>query len=180
MTLPEFAALNELLVIADESLLPIQNVYSSVVRRSVAIAFSASTESAADHHLELSFLASISHDFSDSDEWGSVEIVYDSIHCSLDIASIIDKNFKESTEHIFARIHVRFSGNTLDSIGLNTVKTRAFSENFNPSIEDAKLILKYLKSNFLIVRCLQSATNISKPVREKILHEMLMPRKEEG
>ncbi|NJN50233.1 MAG: DUF3109 family protein [Polaribacter sp.] len=45
-------------------------------------------------------------------------------------------------------------------------------------IGDCENMTDYLKANILIASCLQSDAFVSKPVREKILNEMLMPRRE--
>lgn len=62
---------------------------------------------------------------------------------------------------------------------LNKELLYSFAQKIKYSLEDILIIDNYLNGNLLLLYCLLSDAYVSKPVREKILNEMLMPRREE-
>jgi hypothetical protein len=61
-------------------------------------------------------------------------------------------------------------------LSLNCDNLLYYGINNRLTIEDGETIGLYLKGNILILNCLECDAFVSKPVREKILNEMLMPK----
>ena len=62
------------------------------------------------------------------------------------------------------------------AIDSNKMGAYALESKFEVPVDNK--IGAYLQGNILIAKCLQSDAFVSRPLREKILNEMLMPRKE--
>ena len=141
--------INTLLQTAGASLLPNANKYPAVIRRSTAVFFIIKNTVA--HALDLDLIPALTR----------------ALDLNLDLDRALDLDL--ISDHGLFRALVRAL-----ALDRNLLLGYAQANNLNQQI--ISKIEDYLAVNLLIINCITSANFVSKPIREKMLHEMFLPK----
>ena len=139
--------INTLLQTAGASLLPNANKYPAVIRRSTAVFII--IKHAVTRALDLDLIRALTR--------------------ALDLNLIRDLDLDLISDHGLVRALVRAL-----ALDRNLLLGYAQANNLNQQI--ISKIEDYLAVNLLMINCITSANFVSKPIREKMLHEMFLPK----
>ena len=144
--------INDLINNAVSCLLPVENKYPKVIRRAYAIliAFAYATTSSSDYIRDLA----MTH--------------FQTLTQSLSRATYIPHDLA---------FRLELANDLASTVDFDRTKLEASGKAYNLTTEIVSRIEAYLYGNVLILKCLEHDAFVSKPVREKILSEMLMPRR---
>ena len=171
--------INVLMEAAEKSLLSIKSEYMEVVRRNMA-AFIA-LDLACLRSLELAHTRSRSHSRSRSRSLARALGRVRALDRTLDRIRALDRALDNAPDNDFLDLnHTLALDRALDhahalALDLASLEAYAKADKLDERIIDK--IRNYFSANILIINCLEAANYVSKDVREKMLHEICLPKR---
>lgn len=155
----EVPEINALMKAAEKSLLPSDSKYPEVLRRNIASVIALGLDPRIDHvmiYFSLLF----------DDDYKLDDILHLPSFLTFDHDSTLNRQDLKNGRKLAQRMN------------LNSAILEAYIKAANLNEQIVLKIQNYFSANLLILHCLASANYVSKPVREKMLHEICLPKRE--